>query len=373
MSVRTKGPVLFVDRVFQMGLHSTRDFVLTVLEKCPVDGKYWAAYLCHVLRWQAESLTCLLQSLKYNHRDPLGLMFTWIRPVSLWSSSTWPLLPSNVSGDMPCVLFLSCYPFGSLVGVFFFFWPWAPTCRNFLTWSKGLNHTPLLFSNFLYLISLPSVPSSSSLLGWEQTGNTHTRTQTHTTAAECKSGERGVCWPCSCVSKVRLPCRMLSFSWLTAGRRGSRWRGKPPLGWCVKRYGRTGDYQRSWDLHQDECDLNSSLLSLAKWKEQRCRGGNTALSVFIWTFTIQLSTAWNHLTRCGTKGAFIKAFCVLFNDLRKLISEQWLIGRELVPQTSRLGSFLMAVNFCITQCPIIHFECRVEQRKLGFYCPLPEG
>lgn len=43
--------------------------------------------------------------------------------------------------------------------------------------------------------------------------------------------------PCICVSKVRLPCRMLSVSgrWLW----GERDDSTGPRGWCVKRYGKT--------------------------------------------------------------------------------------------------------------------------------------
>lgn len=84
---------------------------------------------------------------------------------------------------------------------------------------------PLTFStSYLCPLSHPFIPAR---------GLADRKTLSPSPAAGFKSGGR----PCIYVSKVRLPCRMLSFSgwWL----RGERDDSTGPRGWCVKRYGKT--------------------------------------------------------------------------------------------------------------------------------------
>lgn len=45
-------------------------FVLAVLERFPINGKYWAAYLCQMVWWQG-SVWPLLQSLKWKERQEI--------------------------------------------------------------------------------------------------------------------------------------------------------------------------------------------------------------------------------------------------------------------------------------------------------------
>lgn len=173
-------------------------------------------------------------------------MCVWIRPLGHQSSSSPP------PADLLCPPCLSAYhhvlncapphPPSQMSAFFEPSGPWATTCKGRIgiscpptesklslqQWCKEPPHhivhpQPLLFSpNFLYLILLPSVPCVGV-----------SRRENSPTAGGFKSGGQ----PCICVSKVRLPCRMLSFSgrWLW----GERDDSTSPRGWCVKRYGKT--------------------------------------------------------------------------------------------------------------------------------------
>lgn len=101
--------------------------------------------------------------------------------------------------------------------------------RNFLSSSRDKSQTSTLMqesnfptSNFPYLTPLPSVPSPHPCVGDSRRLQREDLSQ---------GGQL-----CICVSKVRLPRRMLSLSgrWLW----GERDDSTSPRGWCVKRYGK---------------------------------------------------------------------------------------------------------------------------------------
>lgn len=128
--------------------------------------------------------------------------------------------------------------------------PWAPTCKGRIgiscppaetkvsprQWCKRLHislpqqpHPPLPFLPLTFSPPLIPRPSAHPLIpAWVRADG-----ELPTQRAGFKSG--GL--PCICVSKVRLPCRMLSVSgrWLW----GERDDSTGPRGWCVKRYGKT--------------------------------------------------------------------------------------------------------------------------------------
>lgn len=166
----------------------------------------------------------LLQSLKCNPEIP-QLMFTWIRPVSLHSYSTWPLLPSTSVGI--CHVCSLSIPSDQVSALFELQQPWAPTCKSrtgisCLDIRSPASYCPPLMPpsppplNIFYLFSISPCPCE----GWSTQEDFPLQQQNLNRGGQ----------PHICVSKVRLPCRMLSFFWLMAGR-GVGWQPRSP--WVI--------------------------------------------------------------------------------------------------------------------------------------------
>lgn len=141
------------------------------------------------------------------------------------------------------------------------------------------HHPPQLFKAS-YRAPSPLWPLSYPLHAWVRVDSETPRQQ-----RGFKSGGQA----CICVSKVRLRCRMLSFSgwWLQSEQDDNT----DPHGWRVKRAGKTWINRGPGT----QCDLNSHWIP---WGDKRpqLRGGNHALQLKLLLLCLQ--TCWPALLWC---------------------------------------------------------------------------
>lgn len=187
-------------------------FALAVGVKCPINGNYWAAYLCRNVPWWQGSVWLVLQSLKWNEKLEIVQIMCACNCRNPVPDLCWPTCVCLVTASQRHAFIVHI----ALLG------PKTPSCKNRIgischptetklnEASASTSHYPPAFSMFPTFSASALCPIPSSLPGWGSTANSPT-------ARGFKSGGQ----PCICVSKVRLRCRMLSFS----GRCAVDWAG----------------------------------------------------------------------------------------------------------------------------------------------------